>query len=409
MRLSVLARGRVLTGCAFAALTAALLSACGTSGGNSSVTIGGKVLTIYSSVPAKALNLIQAQDVYDAEQLALKQSGSQIAGFSVSLAPALTGNDLDGKPGSTLARQITNNARAAISNTHAIAYLAETDPGQSGYSIPITNDEDLLQVSPTDTALEYTQKTAAVPASPDVYYDEGNSSYGHTFARIAPNSGLEAQAQAQQLHSSGVQKLYVTSDGSDYGAAIAAEVVKQAKNQGLTVTTGAATATAANAAGADAVFIGATDPAGAAQLTNAVTAKAIAVPSALATSSFLSALTSDTQKKVSVSTPGYAAGALPPKAQKFESDFKAAYGHAPASGAIFGYEAMITVLDALRAAGSGANNRTTVIKDYRNITVPANSVLGSYSINGGDPKNGLFVFNSVSGGTLKPLSSPAQG
>jgi ABC-type branched-subunit amino acid transport system substrate-binding protein len=336
--------------------------------------------------------------VFDAEQLALRQGGSQIAGFSISLVPV--------KGSKPLARQVTDNARAAISDTHSVAYLGETDPGESALSIPITNDEDLLQVSPTDTALEYTQKTAAVADSPTKFYAEGNSSYGHTFARVVPNSALEARAQAQEMKSLGVQKLYVANDGSEYGAAIALAVANQAKQQGITTTTGKPTASAVSSAGADAVFIGWSTPAGAATFANAVAAGSPTVklfaPSAVASDGFAAALSAAAQGKAYVSTPGFLPADLTPAGQKFVADFTAAYGHAPASGAIFGYEAMSAVLTVLREAGSAANNRTTVIKDFAALK-NRTSVLGTYSIKGGDSTLGPFVFSRLRGGKLAPF------
>ena len=63
-------------------------------------------------------------------------------------------------------RKLSDNARQAIGDSSSIAYLGELTPGASADTIGITNAEDLLQVSPTDTAVELTQVSPAVPNSP---------------------------------------------------------------------------------------------------------------------------------------------------------------------------------------------------------------------------------------------------
>ena len=60
----------------------------------------------------------------------------------------------------------SDNARTAIQDSTAIAYLGEILPGASADSLGIVNDQDILQVSPTDTAVELTQSTPAVPGAP---------------------------------------------------------------------------------------------------------------------------------------------------------------------------------------------------------------------------------------------------
>ena len=65
---------------------------------------------------------------------------------------------------------ISDQARTAIQDDSAIAYLGEVVPHSSYASFGITNANDILQVSPTDTALELTQSTPAIPGAPDMYY-----------------------------------------------------------------------------------------------------------------------------------------------------------------------------------------------------------------------------------------------
>ena len=84
-----------------------------------------------------------------------------------------------------------------LEDKSAIAYLGELVPHSSFASLGITNALDMLQVTPTDTALELTQATPAVSGAPDIYY-QSRSTYGQTFARVVPTSGREAKAQVEE-------------------------------------------------------------------------------------------------------------------------------------------------------------------------------------------------------------------
>ena len=117
--------------------------------------------------------------------------------------------------------KISDNARQAIGDTgHAIAYLGEVLPGASADSIGITNAQGLLQVSPTDTAAELTQKVPTVPNSPNKFY-ESLGTYGRTFARVVPTTKVEAVALVHEMQLRGVKSVFVTDDGSEYGRTVA--------------------------------------------------------------------------------------------------------------------------------------------------------------------------------------------
>jgi branched-chain amino acid transport system substrate-binding protein len=363
--------------------------------GNSSVSTTGTKLTIYAAAPA---GTTASPDILDAEKLAFtqfQQSGAKIGKFTVKLA-------------TVDASKISDNARTAIEDTSAIAYLGELAPGDSADSVGITNAQDVLQVSPADTALELTQATAAVPGSPKSYY-ESEKTYGYTFARVVPNSAQEAKAQIQEMTALGVKKLYVTDDGSPYGAAIALAVRQDAGNT-ITAVQSSPDASKFQASGADALFYGASpDSASAvARLFGDVAqgngAVKLFAPSALDTSGFASSFGS-ANVNLYVSSPGFLTKDLTPEGQQFKSAFTSAYGHAPALEAIFGYEAMNAVLAVLREAGVNADDRTTVVDDFFKIK-DRQSPLGTYSISSsGDISIAPFVFSRLRNGALVPFAS----
>jgi len=380
MRSRVLARGRAL--CACALLTAAVAGCTSSGSANSSVTVSGNVLTIYvSAAPTDQPQV--AQDVLDAEQLAFKQGSHSVGGRTIRMLTVR---------GSTISAQ----ARTVIQDTSSIAYLGEIVPGASYASLGITNALDILQVTPTDTALELTETTTAVANAPDGYY-ESLGTYGRTFARVVPNSGEEAKAQVQEMQALGVTKLYVSSDGSDYGTAIANAVTHDVGG-GITLV--------GKPSAADGVFYGSASPAVAAHFFNGVvdsnTSAKLFGPSALDAPAFVSAL-SPAVRNLYVSVPGFLKSDLNSAGTSFVAQFISTYGHAPAPQAIFGYEAMAAVLSVLKQAGASANSRSTVVKGFFAIR-NRQSALGTYSINSnGDTSIAPFVFSRLQRGQLVPF------
>ena len=380
MRSRVLARGRAA--CACALLTAAVAGCTSSGSGSSSVTVSGNVLTIYvSAAPTDQPQV--AKDVLDAEQLAFDEAPHTVGQRTIRMLPVRD---------STISAQ----ARTVIKDTSSIAYLGEIVPGSSYASLGITNALDILQVTPTDTALELTAATPAVANAPDGYY-ESLGTYGRTFARVVPTSGDEAKAQVQEMQSLGVTKLYVSSDGSDYGAAIA-NAVRRDAGGGVTL--------AASPAGADGVFYGSASPAVAARFFNGVegsnSSAKLFGPSALDAPAFLSAL-SPAVRNLYISMPGFLQADLTPSGSTFVSRFRSTFGHKPAVQAIFGYEAMEAVMSVLKEAGTSANNRSTVVKGFFAIR-NRQSVLGTYSINAnGDTSIAPFVFSRLQRGQLVPF------
>jgi branched-chain amino acid transport system substrate-binding protein len=200
------------------------------------------------------------------------------------------------------------------------------------------------------------------------------------------------------MHALGVTKLYVSSDGSDYGAAVAYAVKQDAGSAGLTVVGSPATA--------DGAFYGSASPAAAASFFNRIASSNPSAklfgPSALDAPAFVSAL-SHSVRNLYISVPGFLKANLNAEGTNFVSAFTLAYGRAPAPQAIFGYEAMSAVLSVLKQAGTSAGSRTTVVHDFFAIK-NRQSVLGTYSIDSnGDTSLAPFVFTHLKGGQLVPV------
>jgi branched-chain amino acid transport system substrate-binding protein len=202
----------------------------------------------------------------------------------------------------------------------------------------------------------------------------------------------------QALH---VSKLYVSSDGSQYGRTIAQAVKTDAAAASITVVP--------SSSGADAVFYGAVSEDAAARVFNSAASANPAVklfgPSALDSTTFAGKLSPGAQH-VYISSPGFMTKDLSATAKsEFLKPFEDAYHRVPSPQAIFGYEAMSAVLSVLKKAGASATDRATVVQDFFAIK-NRDSVLGTYSINAnGDTSLAPFVFSRPVNGKLVPFQS----
>ena len=382
----LLKRGWLLVACACLATVTGAASCSSTA--TTATTVSGTTLSIYQSVPPGARSP-EAQDVLDAETLALRQAQGNVNGFKLKLLP-FRGIELSA------------TAREAIGTPTTIAYLGELAPGSSADTLGITNAEDVLQVSPTDTAVELTQSTPAISNTPTRYY-ESLATYGRTFGRVVPTDALEAAAVASEMESLGIKSVYVPTDGSEYGRGLRAAFLSRV-GSALSVVSSDATAGAvfyagSSASGAAGVFDGAA---------GANPKVALFAPSALEEDSFAVSLSPAAQKDLWVSSPGFTASDLPVAGAQFTTAFKTAYGHPPATQAIFGYAAVQAVLQALKEAGVAANSRATVAKAFLRIT-NLNTAVGAISIDkNGDVKiagGAPFVFSRVRAGKLVPVKA----
>lgn len=367
---------------ALLAIATAGLAGCTTAASHatSSVNATGGTLTIYLSA-TPGISADQAdQDLLDAEQLACRHDQGEVASFSVRCVLVQRS-------------ELSANARAAIQNTSAIAYVGEPAPGSSQESVGITNALDMLQVSPTDGALELTRSTPAIPGAPSGYYQSW-SSYGRTFAHIVPSTAQEALALVAAMRAGHVRSVYVAHDASDYGAAIARAMLADAPPS-ITI--------ASSQSVAGAVFYGSDSPAAAAQFFNRAAQSSPSAglygPSALDAPALVHALSPQAARMVRISTPGFMTP--PPGARRaFVLPFISAYGHTPAPDAIYGYAAVDALFGVLRAAGANANNRSLIVRDFLKLDDPS-SVLGDLSIKpDGDTTPAAFVINRVKAGRL---------
>jgi branched-chain amino acid transport system substrate-binding protein len=414
---SVAASGCLVTALAFG------VAACGGDDNEKSSGGGGDsgrtALTIYSSLPLQGDSRPQSTDVVNGEKLALEEAGGKVGKFTIKYVSLDDATAAAGKwdPGQTSA-----DGRKAAQDPSTIAYLGEFNSGASAISIPILNEANILQVSPSNTYVGLTRAEGADKGEPDKYYPAGKRTYG----RVVPADHIQAAAQVTYQKDQGCKKTYILNDKEVYGKGIAVQVESLGKAQGLQIagndgidTKAANFRTVAQkikASGADCMFFGGITQNKGVQVFKDVhaavpTAKLFG-PDGVAESAFSEKIGSSVEKQTYITNPTLDPKLYPPAAQDFFAKFKEKFGNDPQPYAIYGYEAMKVALLAIQNAGDKGNDRQAVIDAFFKIK-DRDSVLGKYSIDeNGDTTLSDYGADRIEGGKLvfdKVIKAQTQG
>jgi branched-chain amino acid transport system substrate-binding protein len=356
-------------------------------------------------------------------RLALKEHKNKAGDFTIEYKSL---DDATASAGQWDAAQTKANAREVAQDDAAIAYIGEFNSGASANSIPTLNEANILQVSPSNTALGLTKSgDGAEPGEPDKYYPAGTRTYG----RVVPIDTIQGRAQGQYMKDEGCTSVYILDDNEVYGKGVAANTKTGVEEAGMEVagedswdgkaSNYRALADKVQSSGADCVFTGGIIDNNGPQLykdMNAAMPDAkLFGPDGMATVDFTKEIDADVQAQTFLTAPTVSPDELPPAGQKFYKDFTAEYGE-PADEidpyAVYGYEAANAILDCIEesadqidASNLADGGRQAVIDCFFAIE-DRDSPLGTYSIDDdGDTtlttygaytaKGGKLVFNKA--------------
>ena len=372
------------------------LAACGDDDdeGGGGGEVSGDTLRIYSSLPLQGSSRPQNLAVINGAKLALKQRNNKVGKFTIDYKPLDDATAQAGKwdPGATSA-----NARKAAQDKQTIAYMGEFNSGASAISIPILNEAGIPQVSPANTAVGLTtDEPGADKGEPDKYYPAGK----RTYARTPPRDTIQGAAMATVMQEDGCKQLYILNDKEVYGAGVAKNIENSAKELGIKVVSNEgidpkapnyrSLASKIKDSGADCFAFGGITQNNGVQVFKDVAAATDAKlygPDGVAEGTFFDpkegGIPADVAKRSTIfvatlSKEEYEKRNIP--ARQFFDAYQKEYGEAdPDPYAIFGYETMSVILDAIKNAGDKGNSRDEVLKQIFATKRPE-SVLGDYEI-----------------------------
>jgi branched-chain amino acid transport system substrate-binding protein len=393
----------------------AALAVAGVGCGSTTIDkIHGTRLTIYESLPMHGGSKLGAQAALNGARMALADHGGRIGRYAIKLRVL---DDSSAKTGTWDPGQTEANARLAAADMTAVGYIGDLTSGASAVSIPLLNRAGIAQVSPASTAVGLTfDGPGASPGEPDKYYPTGR----RTFARVVPSDKVQAEVQVQLQQDLECKSTYVVDDGEVDGLDTAITFVAMAKTAGLNVVgvqafqpnqadyTGFAAGVAVThpdcllisaLSGADVVLL-------TRQLAAALPHARILGTAGLAADSFiapaLDGIPVSLDHRVLITVPMLDPSSYPPEGRSFLARYTRLYGP-PNPDAIFGYEAMSLMLDAISRATEGGREtarRSRVVAALFS-TRDRPSVLGTYSVDSdGDTSLDRYGVWRVVGGRL---------
>lgn len=185
--------------------------------GHTSDTSKGTI-KLYSSWPySGAMERIGGHAVA-ASEMCLEDFGLAAGGFAIeyeALDDGIAANEGRWDPGKE-----TENANTAINDEDAMVYLGTYNSGAAAISIPIMNEAGLAMISFANTypGLTKSVEGATEEGEPDLYYPTGTRNY----MRVCPADEIQGGAGARwAVRDNGNTRAYVLHDNSLYGQGVA--------------------------------------------------------------------------------------------------------------------------------------------------------------------------------------------
>jgi branched-chain amino acid transport system substrate-binding protein len=349
-----------------AGVLAALAAITGCASPGSGIQAGEHV-TVYVSVPLRG-EAANGRDVAQGARLALGDAGGRVGGLEVR---AVYLDDTGGRGGRARwsGAAAAANAREATEDSTAIAYVGEFDSGATRFSLPVTNEARLLQVSPASAAIDLVQPYLdAGDQVPEDVQPTGE----RTFGRVIPSDEAQAEAGAAWARHLGAGAVAIERGRSSYDRVVASAFDAEARALGLRVGRDPA-----SLSGGELVYL-ALEPS---ELSRGTTAAGSGTPS-MGTDALLDSLELQQESagsEVLLTSAAQAPSQLAARGRRFVGAFRDRYRRPPGRYAAYGYEAMAVVLDSIRRAGDSGDDRDAVIDAFFD-TRERDSVLGPYSI-----------------------------
>ncbi len=352
--------------------------------GDTTAPAAGGTLIVSTDLPLQGASADASADTNLAIQLILEKAGGKAGDFNIELKEY---DNSTAAAGAWDPATCAKNANDHVANTAEVAVMGTYNSGCAKIEIPVLNQDasgPMLMISHANTAVGITKPFD--PGEPDVYYPTGVRNYGRVIATDDFQGTAGAQFAKQDL---GVTKCLVLNDAQTYGVGVATTFAAEAKVQGIEVVEEAWDSKQPNYtalfegyqdAGIDCVYLGGINDNNGEQLIrdkvavfgpNTGDVKLIA-PDGFTGYPSVQALAE--AQDMYITFAGLPASALIDAGgagAQFVTDFKAKYGHDPASAyAIYGAAAFQYILASI-AASDGTRKGVRDAAFSGTITIPA--------------------------------------
>jgi len=334
----------------------------------------GETLSVYSTLPTPLEGA--GRDAADGQRLALLEAGGRAGAYAINFA-------LVEESGEDPEAAAAAAAREALADPQVVAVIGGLDSTAARVQASLLNAAGILFVSPGagDPGLT----CGVAPGLPERYQPAG----APAFARLVPDDRALARALVE---AAGRGRIAVESEAGEDARRLAREVRALVGPRLV-----------ADARRATAVVYAGEDPESAAGVAEALRREApaarVVLPDALVRSGVQARLDPATRERAVL------VASAPPAPPRLQAAFRARFGRAPGPGAVVGYEAMRSVLDAVRRTGEDAARRSAVIAAYLSGR-PSRGALGTYRI---EPSGALAParFTIRRAGRARTLTLPA--
>jgi branched-chain amino acid transport system substrate-binding protein len=263
-----------------------------------------------------------------------------------------------------------------------MVYIGPYNSGAAAVSMPILNEGRLLMISPACTGVGLTKK-GGEPGEPQKYRPTGTLN----FTRVVPADDIQGPVGAEFAKSIGIKTVCILDDNEVYGKGLATLFRETADEIGLKILGKPESidykqsdfrtlmARIKNEYKPDAIYFGGTSQTGAGQIAKDMVAeglgdKTLIVPDGCYEAAFIQAAGANIFRtlKCYVTFGGLPPEKLEGKGKEFVDRYKEKYKSMPEGYAVYGYEAGLVAVEALKRAGKKDRQAITdaclAIKDF---------------------------------------------
>jgi branched-chain amino acid transport system substrate-binding protein len=378
-----------------------------------------KTIRIISSLPRTGGVQGQTDPIVNGIKLAIAEYDGKVAGFAIKYSDL---DDAATEQGQwDLAKEV-DNAREAAFDKDVMAYIGPYNSGAARGSIPILNEANVVQVSPSCTWPGLTKKVKGDNrGEPDIYRKSGKI----TFCRVCPHDLVQgSQAAVFVAKELKAKSVYILDDKELYGGGIARLFQEKCESLKIKVLGHEGINSrqpnfkelvrAIKEKNPDVVFFGGTNFSGGPQLAKDLKAAGVAfpfvVPDGCYEEAFIKAAGADTFKTLTcyATIGGHDPSMLKDRGAAFVKKYKEKFRAEPEAYAVYGYEAAKVVLEAVKSVGKkdreAIRKAVLATKDFEKGALPKWSFDAD-----GDTTLQVITVSKIEDGRFKPVKVVEDG